>query len=85
MDTMMTKIETVKQLIGECLGADDSISCFVHFGFARSSKTISYDLEADVFEVHNEIDDSFEILTRKGLFSKSIIGEAIEKGCFYKY
>ena len=57
---------------------------FISFGFAKSSKTIEYLSEESEFYVFNDIDGSFDYMDSFEL-SKSNIGEAIQKGCFYKY
>jgi hypothetical protein len=55
-------------------------------GGLRSSKRIAYYSETSTFDVHNEIDDSYqEDLTEKELLSDTHIGVAIERGALYKY
>ena len=52
----------------------------------RSSKRITYYPDTNTFDVHNEIDDSYEEgLTEEQLKSETHIGLAIERGAFFKY
>jgi len=55
-------------------------------GIARSSKYISYDPASDRFWVWNMIDDSEQNLKATNILKKqhTNIGEAIEKGAFFK-
>ena len=55
--------------------------CFVQLNGCRSWKTIGFDGENEWY-VLNEIDETEEYLTTEEL-TKSIIGEAMEKGAFY--
>ena len=66
---------------GEC------IDCYISLGggICRSSKSVFYDPEKEVFSVINEIDDTEDILTAEELHTKSNIGEAIDNGAFYQY
>ena len=56
-------------------------------GLARSSKTISYYPDDDVFDVFNDIDGTYQELTGKDILdpAQTNIGEAMEKGAFYAY
>ena len=57
----------------------------LNFGL-RSSKRIAYYPETNSFDVHNEIDDSFEDdLTEEQLRNDTHIVLAIENGAFFKY
>ncbi len=52
----------------------------------RSSKRIAYYPERNTFDVHNEIDDSYqEELTEEQLREETHIVMAMEGGAFYKY
>jgi hypothetical protein len=52
----------------------------------RSSKRITYYPDTNTFDVHNEIDDSYEEdLTEEQLKSETHIGLAIESGALFKY
>ena len=52
----------------------------------RSSKRIVYFPDTDTFDIHNEIDDSWqEDLPTSELAKQTLIVEAIEKQAFYKY
>lgn len=52
----------------------------------RSSKRIVYYPDTNKFDVHNEIDDSYEEdLTEEQLINETHIGVAIERGALYKY
>lgn len=55
-------------------------------GGFRSSKRIVYFPDTNTFDVHNEIDDSWEEdLTEEQLVNNTHIVFAIENGAFYKY
>jgi len=55
-------------------------------GGLRSSKRIAYYPETDTYDIHNEIDDSYEEdLTEEQLLNDTHIGVAIERGALYKY
>lgn len=57
----------------------------LNFGL-RSSKRITYFPDTNTFDVHNEIDDSYEEdLTEEQLINETHIGLAIENGAFFKY
>ena len=51
----------------------------------KSSKTISYDKDEDVFKIDNWIDGTTQKLSSKELMSKQFtnVGRAIKKGAFY--
>ena len=52
----------------------------------RSSKRIVYYPETNKFDVHNEIDDSYqEDITEEQLKEETHIMVAIENGAFFKY
>lgn len=52
----------------------------------RSSKRIAYFADTNTFDVHNEIDDSYEEdLTEEQLRNETHIVVAIENGALYKY
>lgn len=52
----------------------------------RSSKRIVYYPDSNTFDVHNEIDDSYEEdLTEEKLKNETHIVIAIESGAFFKY
>ncbi len=55
-------------------------------GFARSSKRIAYYPSTQTFDVHNEIDDSYqEGITEDELKAETMIVEAIENGALFLY
>ncbi|HEX5654946.1 MAG TPA: hypothetical protein VFX58_17845 [Chitinophagaceae bacterium] len=55
-------------------------------GNLRSSKRVVYYPDTNTFDVHNEIDDSYqEDLTEEQLINETHIVLAIEQGAFYKY
>ena len=55
-------------------------------GGLRSSKRIVYFPDTDTYDVHNEIDDSYEEdLTEDQLREETHIVIAIENGAFFKY
>jgi len=77
------KIDSIDNLID--LSKGKYLSCFIHLGVCKSSKTIMYDEKEKIFDIHNEIDDTFQLLTIEELSSESNIGEAIASGNLYKH
>lgn len=84
----MKSITSIEQLKIEAASFDGSSKEFfisLNFG-AKSSKRIVFNPENLTFDVHNEIDDSYqEDLDEKQLAEETLIIEAIEKGALYKY
>ena len=84
----MKKIGSIAELKEEALSDNGEYSDFyiiLNFGL-RSSKRIWYDLADDLFNVHNEIDDSYQDdLTEEDLRNETHIVLAIEQGAFFKY
>lgn len=55
-------------------------------GLCRSGKQIHYDEVSRRFEIYNEIDETWQRgITEKGLYKKTMIPEAIEKGAMFYY
>ena len=55
-------------------------------GGLRSSKRIVYYPDSNTYDVHNEIDDSYqEDLTEEELINETHIVYAIEQGALFKY
>lgn len=53
-------------------------------GICHSSKRIRYYTETKVFDIHNEIDDTWqENITEEDLHKYTMIPEAIEKNAFF--
>ena len=78
----MTQITSVEQLKELCNGVPRD--CFISLGGGiRSSKSVEYYENSEEFYVVNYIDGTDQTLKEKELFTKSNIGEAIEKGAFY--
>ena len=82
MPQKINSIEELKAAVGD--GAEFFI--LLANGFVRSSKWISYDETDDKFYILNLIDDTEQNLNSKNILKKQFtnIGEAIEKGAFYK-
>ncbi len=82
MPQKITSLEELKTAAGD--GADFFI--LLANGLLRSSKYISYDKKSDRFWIWNLIDNSEQNLKAENVMKKQHgnIGEAIEKGCFYK-
>jgi hypothetical protein len=82
-------IETIDQLKSECLKKKDDYGDFfivLAGGLARSSKRIRYDKKSNRFDVHNEIDDTFQDnLSEDELRKETMIIEAIEKNAFFQH
>jgi hypothetical protein len=49
-------------------------------GLAYSRKSIRYNPTSDHFDVRNHIDDTRQLLTPAELWTKSLLGEALDKG-----
>ena len=85
----MKPIKSIEELKSEA--AYDDRKGMTHFFIMlnlglRSSKSITYYPETNTFDVHNEIDDSYEEdLTEEQLINETHIGIAIERGAFFKY
>ena len=84
----MKAITTVQQLKHEAKSNDGSFTDFyivLNFGL-RSSKRILYNEDTNTFDVHNEIDDSYQDdLTEEQLREETHIIEAMENGALHKY
>jgi hypothetical protein len=82
---MPQKIQSLEEL-KEAAGNGADFFILLAGGIARSSKYISYDPTEDKFWIWNMIDDSEQSLLAKNVMKKQHgnIGEAIQKGCFFK-
>ena len=85
----MQKIISLEQLKKESTYDDKKgmaeFFILLNFGL-RSSKRIAYYPDTNTFDVHNEIDDSYEEdLTEEQLRNETHIVLAIENDAFYKY
>ena len=85
----MQRITSLEQLKKESTYDDKKgmVEFFILLNFGlRSSKRIAYYPDTNTFDVHNEIDDSWEEdLTEEQLINETHIGLAIENGAFFKY
>lgn len=85
----MKKITSIEELKKESEYDDKkgTAEFFILLNFSlRSSKRITYYPDTNTFDVHNEIDDSYEEdLTEEQLINETHIGVAIERGALYKY
>jgi hypothetical protein len=85
----MKQITSIEELKKEAAFDDRKgmTEFFVMLNFGlRSSKGITYYPTTNTFDVHNEIDDSYEEdLTEEQLINETHIGMAIERGAFFKY
>ena len=77
------RIESLDQLKTDC--ADVQKDYFIWFGAARSSKTIEYNTEDEVFYIFNNIDDTEQILPTKMMEKETNIIRAIKELKFYSY
>ena len=86
--TSMKIINSIKQLKKEAKSKDGAFTDFfvlLNYGL-KSSKKISYNPATKTFDVHNEIDDSYqEDLTEDQLKEHTHIIDAIEKRALFKY
>ncbi|HEY6434959.1 MAG TPA: hypothetical protein VIY47_00080 [Ignavibacteriaceae bacterium] len=86
----MKRINSIEELKKEAV-YDDKRGMAEFFmllagGICRSSKRITYYPETNTFDVHNEIDDSYEEnLTEEQLRNETHIVLAIENASFFKY
>ncbi|TAL43678.1 MAG: hypothetical protein EPN92_09820 [Chitinophagaceae bacterium] len=85
----MKKITSIEELKQESIYDDRKgmAEFFILLNFnLRSSKRIVYYPDTNTFDVHNEIDDSYEEdLTEEQLRNETHIVLAIENGAFFKY
>ena len=85
----MKKITSIEELKKESIYDDRKgmAEFFILLNFnLRSSKRIAYYPDKNTFDVHNEIDDSYEEdLTEEQLRNETHIVLAIENGAFFKY
>ena len=85
----MKKITSLEELKKESIYDDrrGTAEFFILLNFnLRSSKRIVYYPDTNTFDVHNEIDDSYEEdLTEEQLKNETHIALAIENGAFFKY
>ena len=85
----MQKITSIEQLKKESTYNEKKgmTEFFIQLNFGlRSSKRITYFPDTITFDVHNEIDDSWEEdLTEGQMINDTHIGLAIENGAFFKY
>ena len=85
----MKKITSIDELKKESEYDDKKgmAEFFIALNFGcRSSKRIVYYPDTNTFDVHNEIDDSYEEdLTEEQLRDETHIVLAIESGAFFKY
>ncbi len=85
----MIKIVSLEQLKKEAAYNEKSgmTEFFIMLnGGMRSSKRISYYPDTNTYDLHNEIDDSYEEdLTEEHLKNETHILLAIESGAFFKY
>jgi hypothetical protein len=79
----MKQIKNVDELKEVCSGEGQGFFILLNFGL-RSSKFISYDQSSKRFFVDNYIDEVNQELTSKQLYTRSNIGKAIQRGCFFK-
>jgi len=77
------QITSIAHLKEECKNTREDF--FIHLGITKSSKSIKYSTDEKSFDIHHEIDDTWEEDVTKEVLAGSNIGEAIKKGNFYKY
>lgn len=85
----MKQINSIEELKKEAVYDDRKgmAEFFIMLNFGlRSSKRITYFPDTNTFDIHNEIDDSFEEdLTEEQLINETHIGIAMKRGAFFKY
>lgn len=86
---VMKKILSIDELKKESVYDDKKgmAEFFITLNFGlKSSKRVIYYPDTDTYDVHNEIDDSYqEDLTEEQLRNETHIVFAIENGAFYNY
>ena len=88
LEDMSLKIKDLDHLRDLCSKPEEPLECFVLLGggLVRSSKRISHDADDDTFDVHNEIDDSWQDdLTEEQLREETNLITALEQGALYMY
>lgn len=82
----LTPVRDLEHLT-ELASRPDGLECFISLagGIARSSKIIRYlpprkGYKVGQFDVTNEIDDSFQTLWPKQLWTQSNVGDALDLG-----
>ena len=80
------RVESINHLKQLCTEGRHEYYIMLNFGL-RSSKYIVYDEYNRLFNITNEIDDTYEELTETQVQDQKItnIGDAIKKGAFYIY
>ena len=80
------KVESIQQLKQLAIEGKHEYYIQLNFGL-KSSKYIVYDKYNWLFNITNEIDDTYEELTESQLSDQRItnIGDAINKGAFFTY
>ncbi len=73
----ITNLDELKTITA---GAGREVSIALGNGSIFSVKHIAYDAARDRFAVFNEIDGTTQALTSATLYTKSTIGEALDKG-----
>ena len=76
------KIKTLEQLKKDC--EKKQVDYFIHLGYARSSKTIEYVPDDDIFCIFNDIDGHYQELNSNDIIHETNIVSSIENGSFYK-
>lgn len=79
-------IRSFEELVAVCYD-DEPRDFFIVLagGAVRSSKSIQLRENGKSFYVLNENDGSRQVLNAKSLYTRSNIGEAMEKGAFFMY
>ena len=81
MGTPITSLETLREL-----SEDNPLDIFLVLnGDVKSSKTITYYPNEEVYEIHNNIDDSDQVCSEKDLNKETNIIIALERGALYHY
>ena len=84
----MKRVESFVKLKTICASTDGIFTdLFIQLNFGlRSSKRVLYNPETNTFDVHNEIDDSYQDdLTEEQLTNETHIIEALHLGALYQY
>lgn len=79
---LVTSMEHLKKLCNRNGRAEFYI--ILAGGLCRSGKQIHYDVQRQKFEIYNEMDETWQYnVTEQGLYKKTMIPEAIEKGAMF--
>jgi hypothetical protein len=78
------KVESYDHLLSLLVDGGRHDFCIILMGGGAFSRKEIMLYDKDKLDVFNSIDGTFQTLSRKSVYSKSNIGEAIDKGAFFR-